>query len=81
MSRLCGCTGCGELYWNEWFNDPPAVCEPCDCCGNFLGPSSPGYYRAPYRRREVFADEAPASTTPPLEMAEIEAAPNDASAE
>jgi hypothetical protein len=37
LGRLCGCTGCGELYWSEWFNDPPALCDPCDACGNYTG--------------------------------------------
>ena len=47
IDRLCGCTGCdGELYWSEWHNDPPRCCDPCDHCGNWVGP---GYgYRAPY---------------------------------
>jgi hypothetical protein len=30
----CLLGGCGEFYWNEWFNDPPDCCDPCDCCGN-----------------------------------------------
>jgi hypothetical protein len=57
MSRLCGCTGCGELYWSDWHDFPPARCEPCDCLGNYVGPGSPGYYRAPYRRHEGFVAE------------------------
>lgn len=33
----CG-EGCGEIYWNEWINDPPMPCDPCDeQCGNFIG--------------------------------------------
>gem|GEM_PF-3526079 len=45
--QLRGCAGCdGELYWSEWHNDPPS-CEPCDSCGNWVGPR--GVYRAPYR--------------------------------
>lgn len=45
----CGrsCGGCGELYWNEWHSDPPACCDPCDDCGNWVGPSASGM-RAPY---------------------------------
>lgn len=35
-----GCQGCGELYWNEWYNDPPECCEPCDCMGNYTGPGA-----------------------------------------
>lgn len=38
LKALFGCTGCnGELYWNEWYNDPPACNEPCDQCGNYIG--------------------------------------------
>ena len=68
LGRLFGCTGCGELYWNEWHNDPPTVCEPCDRCGNFTGGSG-GHYRAPYRRPEFLAEKSPASPRP-LELAE-----------
>jgi len=33
-----GCNGgCGELYWSEWFSDPPEHCEPCDNYGNWVG--------------------------------------------
>ena len=39
-----GCMSCGgcdcELYWSEWHNDPPRCCDPCDKCGNWIGPSS-----------------------------------------
>ena len=69
MGMLCGCTGCGELYWNEWHNDPPSVCEPCDRCGNYIGPGSAGYYRAPYRRHDGFV-ESKHSAVRPLELAE-----------
>ncbi|MCA9236099.1 MAG: hypothetical protein KDA44_11550 [Planctomycetales bacterium] len=53
FSRVCrkcgiGCAGCGEFYWCEWENDPPACCEPCNCHGDYIGPGDPGYYRAPY---------------------------------
>ncbi len=45
LKPLCGCGGCGgELYWSEWHNDPPACCDPCDRCGNFIGPSYGGNY-------------------------------------
>ncbi|MEQ8790760.1 MAG: hypothetical protein RIC55_30965 [Pirellulaceae bacterium] len=30
----CG-AGCGNLYINEWINDPPDRCDPCDDCGNW----------------------------------------------
>jgi hypothetical protein len=50
------CAGCGECYWNEWYNDPPSCAEPCDCCGNYIGPghactccsAKPYYARTPY---------------------------------
>ena len=38
VDRLCGCTGCDELYWCEWYNSPPQLCQPCDCHGNYTGP-------------------------------------------
>jgi hypothetical protein len=44
-SSSCGCDE--EVYWSEWHNDPPRCCDPCDCHGNWIGPSSGGY-RAPY---------------------------------
>ena len=53
LDRICGCHGCGEWYWNEWHNDPPMVCEPCDHCGSYIGPGQPGYYRAPYRTADL----------------------------
>jgi hypothetical protein len=48
-SLALGCHGhgCGEVYWNGYYNDPPDACEPCDGCGNWTG--STGLYRAPYR--------------------------------
>jgi hypothetical protein len=48
-SLAIGCHGhgCGEVYWNDYYNDPPDVCEPCDGYGNWTG--STGLYRAPYR--------------------------------
>jgi len=41
-SKLCGGGSCGcdsEVYWCEWYNDPPHCCDPCDRCGNWTGPS------------------------------------------
>lgn len=39
---LGGCTSCGgcdsELYWSGWHNDPPCCNDPCDKCGNWVGP-------------------------------------------
>ena len=33
----CG-AGCGEIYVDEWVSDPPDCCDPCDNCGNWVGP-------------------------------------------
>ena len=45
---VIGCSGCGgEPYWSEWHNDPPCCNDPCDRCGNWIGPGAAGY-RAPY---------------------------------
>lgn len=33
----CGCAGCGELYWSDFYNEPPDCCDPCDRCGNWTG--------------------------------------------
>jgi hypothetical protein len=63
-----GCTGCGECYWNEWHNDPPSVCEPCNRCGHYVGPGSTGYYRAPYRHDGFVSQKM--QSLPPLEVAE-----------
>jgi hypothetical protein len=33
-----GCWGgCGERYWGDWYGDPPACGDPCDCHGNYIG--------------------------------------------
>jgi hypothetical protein len=32
--------GCGDLYINDWRSQPPR-CEPCSCCGNWVGPGEP----------------------------------------
>jgi hypothetical protein len=69
LRNCLGCTGCGELYWSEWHNDPPSVCEPCDCLGNYTGPGGAGYYRAPYRRHDGLVESRPAAVRP-LEMAD-----------
>jgi hypothetical protein len=29
--------GCGERFWNNWYNSPPLCCDPCDQWGNFTG--------------------------------------------
>jgi hypothetical protein len=55
---LFGCTGCdGEFYWSEWHNDPPRCDNPCDCYGNWIGPSAG--YRAPYAHAYSPAVAAP----------------------
>lgn len=46
------CNGCGDLYWNEWFNHPPQLCQPCDCQGNYTGPGADSIYVTSYRRRD-----------------------------
>ena len=33
----CG-SGCGDIYWGEWLSNPPDACDPCDGCGNWVGP-------------------------------------------
>jgi len=35
--EFCG-DGCGEVYWSEWHNDPPDCLDPCNRCGNYVGP-------------------------------------------
>ena len=39
LKRKCTCgKGCGEVFWDEWFSDPPDDCDPCDeCSGQFVG--------------------------------------------
>jgi hypothetical protein len=33
--------GCGEIYKDEWYSDPPDCCDPCDrCYGQFTGPGA-----------------------------------------
>ena len=47
--NLFNCTGCGETYWSEWRNDPPACRDSCDCHGNWTGPyGAQGGYQGPY---------------------------------
>ena len=31
-------SGCGEFYFDEWVNDPPERCDPCDDHGRYAGP-------------------------------------------
>jgi hypothetical protein len=70
LDRICGCHGCGELYWSEWHNDPPALCEPCDCLGNYTGCGAAGCYRAPYRRPDELVSAGRQSAPPALEVAD-----------
>lgn len=37
---LAGGAGCGEIYVDEWISDPPACKDPCDDCGNWIGPQA-----------------------------------------
>ena len=37
-TQLTSCAGCGDVYWGEWMSDPPDACDPCDGCGNWIGP-------------------------------------------
>jgi hypothetical protein len=37
-NRLSCCSGCGDIYWGEWLSHPPDDCDPCDDCGNWIGP-------------------------------------------
>lgn len=42
-SALCGGGSCGcsgEVYWCEWYNDPPRCSDPCNRCGQWVGPSA-----------------------------------------
>lgn len=38
FARTCG-AGCGNIYWGEWFFDPPNAYDPCDDgCFGWTGP-------------------------------------------
>ncbi len=67
------CTGCGEEYWGDWCSSPPDCCDPCDQCGNYVGPqgpacaagqcADPGYAAQPRATRTVAkAPRRPAAT-------------------
>lgn len=65
---LFSCNGCGETYWDEWRNDPPSCCDPCDCHGNWTG--GPGGYSTPYETgpyMEHEMEDVPSSPTPAAE--------------
>jgi hypothetical protein len=70
MGAWLDCAGCGECYWNEWYNDPPSCAEPCDCYGNWAGPGHPGYFRAPYRRHHGWAAVGANTTTESGQLAD-----------
>jgi hypothetical protein len=38
------------MYWSEWFNDPPACCDPCNQCG-YYADSGGGCLRSYVRQR------------------------------
>jgi hypothetical protein len=46
-SYWCDC-GCGELYLGDWHSCPPE-CDPCDCCGNYIGPQGYAPWQLPPR--------------------------------
>jgi hypothetical protein len=31
-------SGCSEMYWGDLLSDHPETCDPCDDCGNWVGP-------------------------------------------
>lgn len=71
LGSALNCAGCGECYWNEWYNDPPSCAEPCDCCGNWAGPghASSCCNRKPYCGCGGHTASIGALGTPPLEVA------------
>lgn len=66
-----GCRGCGELYWNEWFNDPPSGCEPCNCHGQYVGRGATAPNEMPLQSFGDVPGAAPISVVPPLELAPV----------
>lgn len=77
FGSLFNCAGCGERYWNEWYNDPPSCAEPCDCCGNWIGPghecsccSRKPYCCGPYAGRHGGPGYIGAAPAPPLQLSE-----------
>jgi|GEM_PF-3234444 len=67
-SYWCDC-GCGELYLGDWHSCTPE-CDPCDCCGNYIGPQ--GY--APWQLPPRFGTVGPAPP-PPTESSKPTVAP------
>jgi hypothetical protein len=70
LGRLCGCFGCGPLYWNGWFNDPPPLFEPCDGCGNYVGCGCCGNHCSTCAAANGMTAAATDPAVPPLEVAE-----------
>lgn len=70
---------CGEFYWSEWFNDPPACCDTCNQCGEFVGPQPclraiPNWQRGYiYRSRQL---HNPFVGPPPSAAADYDAPPD-----
>lgn len=43
LNGRCYCgKSCCDRYWGEWVSDPPDCCDPCNQCGNFVGPRGCG---------------------------------------
>lgn len=67
FAHLTDCLGCGELYWSEWHNNPPDLCDPCDCHGYWTGHAAVqvGYHGPPRAgsayARPVVVDESVAA--------------------
>jgi len=40
----CGPSGCGPRYWGDF---PDTTCQPCDHCGNYIGPDPSYSYSGP----------------------------------
>lgn len=40
FEQCASCLGCGDVHWGDW----PTHCDPCDQCGNWIGPN----YKNPY---------------------------------
>lgn len=51
--------GCGEVYWNEWYSDPPSECDPCNRHGDWVGPPAKYSPKVPrpvkYRKKLLFS--------------------------
>jgi hypothetical protein len=55
FARCARCQGCGEMYWGDWFEAPPPCCDPCDQCGNWVGPPESASW--PYRSKSTVEEE------------------------